>query len=111
MLAVVRPRGQLTAQYQPGLSSRWPPPPARGVPTPVQGCLCGSHDESTTRAQADFVATLPDGGGGETFLYFGGRWEQSPYGTNGARAAVRDPARVFRRRQRCARDVAGLGRV
>jgi hypothetical protein len=55
-----------------------------GVPTPGQGCLyAGSHDESATRAQADFVATLPDGSGGETFLYYGGRWGQSPDGIKG----------------------------
>jgi len=55
-----------------------------GVPTPGQGCLYGgSTDVSVTRSQQDFLATLPDGKGGQTFLYIGGRWGQSPDGLKG----------------------------
>jgi len=55
-----------------------------GVPTPGQGCLYGgSTDVSVTRSQQDFLATLPDGNGGFTFLYYGGRWGQSPDGLKG----------------------------
>jgi hypothetical protein len=55
-----------------------------GVPTPGQGCLYGgSRDVSVTRSQQDFVAKLPDGGGGFTYLYFGSRWGQSPDGLKG----------------------------
>jgi len=56
----------------------------RGVPTPGQGCLYGgSKDVSVTRSQQDFVAKLPDGEKGFTFLYFGSRWGQSPDGIKG----------------------------
>ena len=55
-----------------------------GSPTPGQGCLYGgSTDVSVTRSQQDFLATLPDGSGGQTFLYFGSRWGQSPDGLKG----------------------------
>jgi len=57
---------------------------AGGLPTPGQGCLYGgSTDVSVTRSQQDFLATLPDGNGGETFVYFGSRWGQSPDGLKG----------------------------
>ena len=55
-----------------------------GVPTPGQGCLYGgSSDVSVTRSQQDFLATVPDGNGGFTYLYMGGRWGQSPDGLKG----------------------------
>lgn len=55
-----------------------------GIPTPGQGCLYGgSTDVAVTRSQQDFLATLPDGKGGETFLYIGSRWGQSPDGIKG----------------------------
>lgn len=55
-----------------------------GDPTPGQGCLYGgSHQVSATRSQADFIATLPDGANGTTYLYFGSRWGQSPDGIKG----------------------------
>jgi hypothetical protein len=55
-----------------------------GEPTPGQGCLYGgSTDVSVTRSQQDFLATLPDGNGGFTYLYYGGRWGQSPDGIKG----------------------------
>ena len=55
-----------------------------GIPTPGQGCLYGgSKDVSVTRSQQDFMATLPDGAGGFTYLYIGGRWGQSPDGLKG----------------------------
>ena len=57
---------------------------AGGDPTPGQGCLYGgSTDVSVTRSQQDFLATLDDGNGGQTFLYFGSRWGQSPDGLKG----------------------------
>ena len=50
-----------------------------GIPTPGQGCLYGgSNQVAVTRSQQDFVAKLPDGSGGFTFLYYGSRWGQSP---------------------------------
>ena len=55
-----------------------------GVPTPGQGCLYGgSKDVSVTRSQQDFLATVPDGLGGFTYLYMGGRWGQAPDGLKG----------------------------
>jgi len=36
-----------------------------------------------TRSQQDFLATLPDGMGGHTYLYLGSRWMQSPDGLKG----------------------------
>ena len=55
-----------------------------GVPTPGQGCLYGgSTMVSVTRSQQDFVATIPDGNGGSTYLYLGSRWGQSPDGLKG----------------------------
>ena len=57
---------------------------ATGVPTPGQGCLYGgSNQVAVTRSQQDFVAKLPDGSGGFTFLYYGSRWGQSPDGIKG----------------------------
>jgi len=57
---------------------------AGGIPTPGQGCLYGgSTDVSVTRAQQDFLATLPDGAGGHTYLEIGSRWGQSPDGLKG----------------------------
>ena len=57
---------------------------AGGVPTPGQGCLYGgSSDVAVTRSQQDFLAALPDGLGGTTYLYIGGRWGQSPDGLKG----------------------------
>jgi hypothetical protein len=56
----------------------------QGIPTPGQGCLYGgSTDISVTRSQQDFLATVPDGRGGNTYLYFGSRWGQSPDGLKG----------------------------
>jgi len=61
-----------------------PAPAYGGVPTPGQGCLYGGANEvSATRAQTDAVVTLPDGAGGETHVYYGGRWGQSPDGIKG----------------------------
>jgi hypothetical protein len=55
-----------------------------GSPTPGQGCLYGgSTDISVTRSQQDFLATLPDGLGGFSYVYYGGRWGQSPDGIKG----------------------------
>lgn len=57
---------------------------AGGDPTPGQGCLYGgSQDVSVTRSQQAFLATVPDGAGGETMLYIGDRWGQSPDGLKG----------------------------
>ena len=57
---------------------------AGGDPTPGQGCLYGGSTQvSVTRSQQDFLATIPDGNGGQTFLYFGSRWGQSPDGLKG----------------------------
>jgi hypothetical protein len=54
------------------------------TPTPGQGCLYGgSTDASVTRSQQAFIATLPDGSGGSTYLYIGDRWGQSPDGLKG----------------------------
>jgi hypothetical protein len=55
-----------------------------GQPTPGQGCLYGGANLiSVTRSQQDFLATLPDGNGGSTFVYYGSRWGQSPDGIKG----------------------------
>lgn len=71
-------------------------PALGGVPTGGQGCLyAGSNDVSAARAQADFVATVDDGSGGSTYLYFGSRWGQSPDGLKGHGASV-DLSRVWR---------------
>ncbi len=57
---------------------------ATGQPTPGQGCLYGGSNEvAVTRSQQDFVAKLPDGSGGFTFVYYGSRWGQSPDGLKG----------------------------
>jgi len=61
-----------------------PAPAYGGVPTPGQGCLYGGANEvSATRAQTDAIVTVPDGAGGETHVYYGGRWGQSPDGIKG----------------------------
>jgi hypothetical protein len=44
---------------------------------------CARTSVSVTRSQQDFLATLDDGNGGQTFLYFGSRWGQSPDGLKG----------------------------
>lgn len=55
-----------------------------GEPTPGQGCLYGGSTQvSVTRSQQAFLATLPDGLGGFTYIYIGDRWGQSPDGIKG----------------------------
>lgn len=57
---------------------------AGGTPTPGQGCLYGGSDAvAVTRSQQDFLATIPDGRGGSSFVYYGSRWGQAPDGLKG----------------------------
>jgi len=60
------------------------PSPFNAEPTPGQGCLYGnSNDISVTRSQQAFIATVPDGNGGHTYLYIGDMWGSSPDGIKG----------------------------
>ena len=79
------PMGPWTHQAPVGdVACQAPPDAYGGLPTPGQGCLYGGSAEvSVTRAQQDFLATLPDGNGGHTYLEIGSRWGQSPDGLKG----------------------------
>jgi hypothetical protein len=53
-------------------------------PTPGQGCLYISPSlVSVTRSQQSAVLSIPDGAGGQNFIYVGDRWGQSPDGIKG----------------------------
>ena len=55
-----------------------------GTPTPGQGCLYGGKSQiSTTRAQQNFVISVPSSDGGVTFIWTGDRWQQAPDGVKG----------------------------
>ena len=58
---------------------------SQGVPTPGQGCLYGGSTEvSATRAQQNFVLTVPGGEGSDpAFVWTGDRWQQAPDGIKG----------------------------
>lgn len=60
-------------------------PAAGGVPTPGQGCLYGgSSAVSSTRAQQNFIISVPAGDGEDnTYVWTGDRWQQSPDGLKG----------------------------
>jgi hypothetical protein len=60
----------------PPLQLHLPPPPPPPPP------LSHAHHLILTLLQ-DFVAKLPDGEGGFSFLYYGSRWGQSPDGIKG----------------------------
>ena len=67
-----------------GPSTAWPMLGA--APTPGQGCLYnGSKDLSTTRAQQNFVVTVPaaDSDSDDSLIWTGDRWQQAPDGIKG----------------------------
>lgn len=55
-----------------------------GAPTPGQGCnYKAKPEESTMRAQQNFVITVKATDGSEQFVWTGDRWQQAPDGIKG----------------------------
>jgi len=59
----------------------------QGTPTPGQGCLYGQKGAgglvAATRAQQNFVITVPLANGETAFIWTGDRWQQAPDGLKG----------------------------